>query len=291
MDFLRRSLLSLPGDNPRFVEKALASQADGLTLDLEDAVAPDQKPAARLSVAQTLRTADFGTKEKEVRINSLSTPFGREDVEVVVPARPHTLVVPKVSGIQDVQEVDDLVTGVEKAHGLPVGEVQLVPVIETPLGVINVESIAMASPRVTGIIFGSGDYTASTHATRSGEEWEFLYPRTKILLACRAAGIHAIDTPCGKVKDMEGLERSARRARVLGYDGKAIIHPDHIAIVNRVFSPTPEEIDYARRVIAAVAEAEAAGKGAATLDGQLIETVSAGFAQRTLDSARRTGLL
>lgn len=291
MDFLRRSMLFLPGDNPRFLAKALASPADALILDLEDAVAPHQKPAARLAVAQALRTQDFGAKEKAVRINSLSTPYGREDVETVVPARPHALVVPKVNGPQDVQEVDDLVAAVEKAHGLSQGEVKLMPIIESPLAVINVESIALASPRVAGLMFGIGDYTASTRGTPSGEEWEILYPRTKMLLACRAAGIDAIDCPYAKVKDLEGVERSARRARVLGYDGKAPIHPDHVPICNRVFSPTPEEIDYARRVIAAVAEAEAAGKGAATLDGQLIENVHAAIAQRTLNIARRAGLL
>ncbi len=291
MDFLRRSLLFLPGDNPRFLAKALASQADGLILDLEDAVAPHQKPAARLAVAQALGSADFGAKEKAVRINSLSTPYGREDVEVVVPARPHTLVVPKVNGIREMQEMDDLVTGVEKAHGLPLGGVKLMPIIETPLAVINVESIALAGPRVTGLMFGSGDYVVSTRGRLTDEEWELLYPRTKTLLASRAAGVDAIDLVWPKVKDLEGLEKSARRASVLGYDGKAIIHPDHVPIVNRVFSPAPEEIDYARRVIVAVAEADAAGKGAATLDGQLIENVHAAIAQRTLDIARRAGLL
>jgi citrate lyase beta subunit len=291
MDFLRRSLLFLPGDNPRFLAKALVSEADGLILDLEDAVAPNQKPAARLSVAQALSGSDFGTKEKLVRINALSTPYGREDVAVVVPARPHTLMVPKVDGIREVQEVDDLVTEVEQAHGLPVGDVGLVLLIETPLGVINAESIALASPRVTGLSFGSGDYTVSTRGTLSDEEWELLYPRTKTLLASRAAGVDAIDTIWAKVRDLKGVERSARRGRGLGYDGKAIIHPDHVPIVNRVFSPTPEEIDHARRVIAAVAGAEAAGKGAATLDGQLIEAPHAAIAQRTLEAARRAGLL
>ncbi|MEE9202545.1 MAG: aldolase/citrate lyase family protein, partial [Dehalococcoidia bacterium] len=159
VSFLRRSMLFLPGDNPRFLAKALGSEADGLILDLEDAVSPLQKPSARLSVAQALRDAGFGAKEKVVRINALSTPYGREEVETIVPARPHTLMVPKVNGIQEVQEVDDIVAGVEKAHGLPVGEVGLVLLIETPLGVINAESIAMSSPRVMGLAFGSGDYT------------------------------------------------------------------------------------------------------------------------------------
>jgi citrate lyase subunit beta/citryl-CoA lyase len=284
-------MLFLPGDNPRFLAKALGGEADSLILDMEDAVAPHQKGAARLAVAQALSSADFGAKEKAVRINSLSTPYGREDVEIVVPARPHTLVVPKINGIHEVQEVDSLIAGVEQAHGLPVGEVKLMLLIETPLGVINAESIAMAGPRVTGLVFGSGDYTLSTRGTLSDEEWEVLYPRTKMLLAARAAGVDAVDCVWGKVRDLEGLERSARRGRVLGYEGKAVIHPEHVPVVNRVFSPTPEEIDYARRVIAAVAEAEAAGKGAATLDGQLIETPHASMAQRTLDTGRRAGLL
>lgn len=291
MGFLRRSLLFLPGDNPRFLTKALDGPADAVILDIEDAVAPHQKPAARLAVAEALRTADFGGKERLVRINALSTPYGREDVEAVVPARPHTLVVPKAEGIRGVQELDDLVTGVEKANGLPVGEVEFLLLIETPLGVINAESIALASHRVTGLSFGSGDYSLSTRCILTDEEWELLYPRTRTLLAARAAGVKAIDLVWPKVKDLEGLEKSARRARVLGYDGKALIHPDHIPVANRVFSPSPEDIGRARRIIAAVAQAEAEGKGAATLDGQLIETPHAVMAQGVLDIASRAGLL
>ncbi|MDP6100571.1 MAG: CoA ester lyase, partial [Dehalococcoidia bacterium] len=259
MGFLRRSLLFLPGDNPRFLTKALDGPADAVILDIEDAVAPHQKPAARLAVAEALRTADFGGKERLVRINALSTPYGREDVEAVVPARPHTLVVPKAEGIRGVQELDDLVTRVEKANGLPVGEVEFLLLIETPLGVINAESIALASHRVTGLSFGSGDYSLSTRCILTDEEWELLYPRTRTLLAARAAGVKAIDLVWPKVKDLEGLEKSARRARVLGYDGKALIHPDHIPVANRVFSPSPEDIGRARRIIAAVAQAEAEG--------------------------------
>ncbi|MDP7239795.1 MAG: CoA ester lyase [Dehalococcoidia bacterium] len=291
MGFLRRSLLFLPGDNPRFLTKALDGPADAVILDIEDAVAPHQKPAARLAVAEALRTADFGGKERLVRINALSTPYGREDVEAVVPARPHTLVVPKAEGIRGVQELDDLVTRVEKANGLPVGEVEFLLLIETPLGVINAESIALASHRVTGLSFGSGDYSLSTRCILTDEEWELLYPRTRTLLAARAAGVKAIDLVWPKVKDLEGLEKSARRARVLGYDGKALIHPDHIPVANRVFSPSPEDIGRARRIIAAVAQAEAEGKGAATLDGQLIETPHAVMAQGVLDIASRAGLL
>jgi citrate lyase subunit beta/citryl-CoA lyase len=242
-------------------------------------------------VAAALRTADFGGKEKLVRINALFTPYGREDVEAVVPARPHTLMVPKSDGILVVQELDNLVTGMERANGLPVGEVGFLLLIETPLGVINAESIALASPRVTGLCFGSGDYVLNTHGTLTDDEWELLYPRNKTLLASRAAGVDAIDLVWPKVKDLEGLEKSARRARVLGYDGKAVIHPDHVPIANRVFSPSPEEIGRARRIIAAVAQAEAEGKGAATLDGQLIETPHAVMAQGVLDIASRAGLL
>ena len=296
MGRLRRSMLYLPGNNPRFLAKALAGEASCIILDLEDAVAPQQKGATRQAVVDTLRSVDFGAKEKVVRVNSLRSAFGLEDVKAVVPARPHTLIVPKFANAQDVLEMDALVTQVEKDSGLPEGEVKLMPLIESPSGVINVESIATASRRITGLAFGVGDYTESMrgkiyYGPMVDEQWEILYPRTKMLLACRAAGVDAIDTPHPKVGDLEGLERSALRARTLGYDGKALIHPSHVTITNRIFSPSPEDIAYAQRVISTVANAEAAGIGAASMDGHLVENVHVAIAERILSEARQLALI
>ena len=165
MDRLRLSMLYLPGDNQRFLAKALAGDANSIILDLEDAVAPHRKPATRLAVVEVLRGADFGVKEKVVRVNSLRSPYGIEDVKVVVPAAPHTLIVPKFGGAQDVQEMDDLITEVEKAHGLPAGGVKIMPLIETPQGVINAEAIAAAKldPTAVALItdYDKGDSNAA----------------------------------------------------------------------------------------------------------------------------------
>jgi len=249
-----------------------------------------EEASAREAVAEALRSADFGGKEKAVRVNSLMTEYGRADISELIKGRPDTLLLPKVNRSADILEYDTLVTEVEKKEGLPPGTIGLMALIETVLGIVNIHAIALASPRVNGLLFGAADYTRETRGRITPDRLEFHYPMTRILLAARVAGIHAIDTPYFDVKDLVGLERHTHQAKDRGYDGKAIIHPVQADVVNRIFTPSKEEVDCARRVIEAFERAKAEGRGATQLDGQLIENVHVTMAQRILKIAEKANV-
>lgn len=290
MERLRRTMLFVPGGNEKMATKALGLDADALIIDLEDSVAPQVKDEAREFTRRLIEDTDFGGREVAVRINSLKTEYGRDDIEVVVPARPHTLVVPKVESGEELQEMDQLMQEIEKKQNLPVGGVGLMPLIETPRGIINIDEIAMSTPRLTGFLFGAGDLTRETRGEITRERWELYYPLVKIVYAARAANIDAIDSPYFDVKDSEGCEANARQAKILGYDGKAVIHPAQVEVVNRVFTPTAQEVEHAKKVIEVYREAEEEGKGATQLDGQLIEHVHVTVARRLLAIAEKAGV-
>jgi len=283
-------MLFVPGGNERFLTKGVGLAVDALILDLEDSVTPDNKPSAREAVAEALREADFGDRERVARINSLMTEYGQSDIAVVAQGRPDAILVPKVNGPEDVVAYDALVGEAETRESLPAGSIGLMAMIETPQGIVNIESIALASPRMKALVFGAADYTRETRGKISPGRIELYYPMTRILLAARVAGIDAIDTPYFDIKDAEGLERHAQQARDLGYDGKTIIHPSQIDIVNRIFTPSREEVAYARRVIEAFEEAKGEGRGVTQLDGQMIENVHVDMAQRVLRIAQKAGL-
>ena len=289
MERLRRTMLFVPGGNEKLLTKALGLNADSLILDLEDSVALDKKASAREVVAQTLKSAEFGGKEKLVRINSLSTEYARSDISVVIKGRPDTFLLPKVNQPEDILDYQKFINEAENREGLPQGSIGLVALIETPLGIINIDSIALASPRMNGLLFGAADYTRETRGKITQNRVELYYPMIRILLAARVAGIDAIDTPYFDVRDMEGLERHTQQAKDMGYDGKALIHPSQVEVVNRIFTPTKEEGIYAERVIKAFEEAKAEGKGATQLDGQLIENVHVSMARRILKLGDKTG--
>ena len=290
-----RSALATPGGDARMITKALASAADVVIVDLEDAVAPEAKGAARATVIRSLRELDWGDRPRLVRLNGLATPwFYRDLIEIVEAAgdRLDCLMVPKINRPEDVYVVDTLLTQLELAIGRaqPIGlEVQ----IETAAGLARCEAIAAASPRIEAIVFGPGDYAASVAMplTRIGtpDRWDaaypghrFHYPMHRLLVAGRAAGVRVIDGPYADFRDEAGLRRAAELARALGYDGKWAIHPAQVATINAVFAPTTEEVLWARRVIAAYDEATAAGRGALALDGAMIDAASLRMAQATL---------
>lgn len=292
---IQRSALVTPGSNFRMIEKAVASAADVVIIDLEDAVAPDQKAAARTQVARALRDLDWGTKPGAFRVNALDTPwFYRDLIEIVEAAgdRIGLIVVPKVNRPEDVYVLDTLLTQLEQAVGLtrPIGlEVQ----IETATGVTNCEAIAAASPRVEAITFGPGDYAASTGmpmtAIGAPDAWDasydghrFHYPMHRILVAGRAAGVRVIDGPFADYRNDEGLRQSCRTARALGYDGKWAIHPAQIDTINEVFAPTAEEVIWARQVIASYEAAMSAGSGAMSMDGMMVDAATLRMARATL---------
>jgi citrate lyase subunit beta/citryl-CoA lyase len=236
---------------------------------------------------EALRVSDFGKKEKIVRINSILTEYGRLDIQTVIRGRPDTLLLPKVNRAQDILDHDAILTQVEKKAGLPEQSVGLIAMIESSLGIVNIDAIASASPRMKGLLFGAGDYTRETRGRITPERFELLYPMTRILLAARVAGIDAIDTPYFDIKNMDGLERHARQARDMGYDGKAVIHPAQLEVVHRVFTPTEQEVEQARRVIEAFEKARTEGKGVIQLDGQVIENVHVDMANRVLAIAEK----
>jgi citrate lyase subunit beta/citryl-CoA lyase len=187
--------------------------------------------------------------------------------------------------------MDALMMEIEKEGHFPTGGVKLIPLIETPLGIINIDEIAMSTPRLTGLLFGAGDFTRETRGLITKERLELYYPLMKIVIAARAAKIDAIDTPYFDVKDPEGCGANAQQAKLMGYDGKAAIHPTQVDVINKVFTPTPAEVERAKKIIEVYRKAEAEGKGATQLDGQLIEHVHATIARRILKIAEKAGVL
>ncbi len=295
---LQRSELAVPASNPSMIDKAAASAADYVFLDLEDAVAPPEKDAARRNAIQALNDIDWAARGKtvSVRINGLDTHYMYRDVVDVMEqagARVHTLLVPKAGVPADLYMVEALVSQIERAKGYST-RVGLEALIETALGMANVEAIAayanQGQGRLEALHFGVADYAASMRSRTvsigglnpdyPGDQWHAALSRMTI--ACRAYGLRAIDGPFGDFSDPEGYRASARRAAALGLEGKWAIHPSQIALANEVFSPPEAEVTRARRVIEALREAEAAGKGAASLDGKMIDAASEKMARNVL---------
>jgi len=291
---LQRSELAVPGSNPALFPKAAASDVDYVFLDLEDAVAPGDKEQARRNVIEGLRDIDWRGLGKtiSVRINGIDTHYMYRDVvDVVEQAGEHldTILIPKVGVAADVYMVDAMVTQIEEAMGLtnPIG---IEVLIETTLGMANVEAIATSSPRLEAMHFGVADYAASCRARTTnigglnpnypGDQWH--EGLSRMLVACRAYGIRPIDGPFGDFNDPEGYLDGARRAAALGYEGKWAIHPSQIGLANEVFSPPAEEVDHAHRILAALAEAAAEGRGAAQLEGRMIDAASARMAENVV---------
>ena len=295
---LQRSELAVPGSNPSMFEKAAASAVDYVFLDLEDAVAPADKEQARRNVIEGLRDIYWqGTgKTISVRINGIDTHYMYRDVvDVVEQAGTHldTILIPKVGVPADVYMVDAMVTQIEEATGLEPGSIGIEALIETTLGMANVEAIATSSPRLEAMHFGVADYAASCRARTTnigglnpdypGDQWHQALSR--MLVACRAYGLRPIDGPFGDFNDPDGYLDGARRAAALGYEGKWAIHPSQIELANEVFSPPATEVDRAHRILAALEEAAAEGRGAAQLDGRMIDAASARMAENVVAQA------
>ncbi|MGH3706727.1 MAG: HpcH/HpaI aldolase/citrate lyase family protein [Pseudonocardiaceae bacterium] len=291
---LQRSELAVPGSNTSFIDKAADSAADVVFLDLEDAVAPADKEQARRNTIEALRDIDWAGKGKtvSVRINGLDTHYMYRDViEVMEQAgdRVHTILVPKVGVPADLYCVETLINQVEQAKGYS-NKVGIEALIETALGMANVEAIASAPGRLEALHFGVADYAASNRARTvsigglnpdyPGDQWHSALSR--MIVACRAYGLRPIDGPFGDFSDPEGYRAGARRAAALGADGKWAIHPSQIDLANEVFSPPEAEVERARRIVEALAEAAAHGKGAAAVDGKMIDAASERMAQNVL---------
>jgi citrate lyase subunit beta/citryl-CoA lyase len=281
MGVLKRSLLYVPAYSEKMLRKAGTRGADVLILDLEDGVHPDRKVEARQVLAESLSGMDFGMAEVLVRVNPPASPWGQGDLDFVAETRPTGVVLPKVSDPDFVRSVDERL-----GQAVP-----LYLMVETARGVLAAPELARSSPRAAGLVFGAADYRESLRAGRHPEELELHYARSHILLAARAAGIGAFDTPWFEYQDAAGLEQSAHRVRMMGFDGKTAVHPGQVQVINRVFAPTPEEVARARRILAVMDEAFSKGQNVATLDGEMIEALHVNEARRIVKQAEALGIL
>ena len=294
---LQRSLLAVPASRPELFGKAFHGDADCVFLDLEDSVAPAEKESARAHAARGIRDFDWRGRGKTIslRINGLDTPFMYRDLIDIVEAsgdRLDTVIIPKVGRDSDVRMVDVLLTQIEEARGIR-RRIGIEALIETASGMVNIHAIAQASRRLESLHFGVADFAASLHARTTsigglsadypGDPWHSAL--TNLVVACRAFGLRPIDGPYGDFSDREGFLAAARRGATLGVEGKWAIHPSQVALANDVFTPTREEIDRARRILQAVDAAAAAGRGAAQLDGAMIDAASARLAQNIVTIA------
>jgi len=277
-----RTLLFVPGNQERRIEKARSVAADALILDLEDSVPPAEKNSARQMVAASLEGLASVGREVFVRTNSLSTPYIVPDIKAVVHSGIRGILLPKSESVEDIHKADALILDIEVEAGLEIGSTGILALIETPRGIINAYEIASASARILGLALGAEDYTLEMGITRTKEGDELYYPRMAISLACHAASVLAIDSVYTDVRDSEGLVKETKVVRQMGFQGKLVIHPDQVGPVNQVFVPSEDEIIHARRVVAAFEAAVAEGKASTSLDGRMVDAPVAERAKRLL---------
>ena len=287
---MRRSMLFLPGNNPNMLINGHCLGSDAVIFDLEDAVSPAEKDAARILVRNTMRYMDFGGCEIIVRINSIDTPYWKQDVDAILPYKPALILLPKTGTAQDALEADAYITEVEQKLGMERNTVGLMPLIETAMGVENAFAIASSTKRIQALFLGAEDLTADLQCKRTKEGKEIEYARTRLVVAARAAGVDVYDTPFTDVNDDEGIVKDAEYAKALGFTGKSSISPRHVEVINSVFSPTQKDVDYAYEVMEAIALAKEQGKGAIALHGKMIDAPIVTRAQRTIDMAEALGM-
>ena len=283
-------MMFVPGNNPGMMADAHIYGPDSIMLDLEDSVTLAEKDAARLLVYHALQSVDYGQTEMVVRINPLSTPFGRKDIEAVVRAGVHVIRMPKTETADEVREVEAEIERVEERLGC-LGRTQIMAAIESALGVVNAYDIATASKRMMGIALGAEDYCANLKTQRSQTGDELRLARETIVVAARAAGIDALDTVYSNLNDMEAFRAEVEFIKTLGFDGKSIINPRQIEVVNEVFAPKEKDIQKARTILAAIREAEARCSGVVAVNGKMVDRPVVIRAQRTIELAKASGLI
>ena len=283
-------MMFVPGNNPGMMADAHIYGPDSIMLDLEDSVTMAEKDAARLLVYNALKTIDYGDTEMVVRINPLNTPYGKKDVEAVVKAGVDVIRMPKTETADEVREVEEEILKWEKELGC-VGRTKIMAAIESALGIVNAYPIATASKRMMGIALGAEDYSASLKTQRTPGGAELLLARETIVVAARAAGISCFDTVYSNLDDMETFRKEVELIRDLGFDGKSIINPRQIEVVNEVFTPTPKAIEKSLRIVAAIKEAQAKGSGVVSLNGKMVDRPVVIRAERTIAYAIASGVL
>ncbi len=288
-------MMFVPGNNPGMMSDAHIYGPDSIMLDLEDSVTMAEKDAARLLVYNALKTIDYGDTEMVVRINPLNTPYGKKDVEAVVKAGVDVIRMPKTETAEEVHEVEEEILKWEKELGC-VGRTKIMAAIESALGIVNAYPIATASKRMMGIALGAEDYCANLKTQRTQGDnpnfgIELLQARQMIVVAARAAGIDALDTVYSNLNDMDTFRREVELIKALGFDGKSIINPRQIEIINEVFAPKEKDIEKALKVLAAIKEAEAKGSGVIAVNGKMVDKPVVIRAQHTIDLAIASGVL
>lgn len=286
----RRSLLFMPGDSLRKIEKAATLAVDSIVMDLEDGVAPARKEAARAAVLQALRSVDFGGRERLVRANPVAGPLARDDIMGTVAGLPDGYVLPKVESAQDVEAAGALLAAAERAHGLAPGRLRLLAGVETAAGIMNLRKIAAAgAPRLEALLFGAEDLAGDLGATRTREGWEIFYARSAVVTAAAAYGLQAIDMIFTGLHDLAGLEEECCRAAQMGYAGKMAIHPNQLPAIHAAFTPSAEQVAQAQRLLEAFAAQQALGAGVFELDGKMVDMPMVRAARRILERARPVG--
>ena len=287
---LRRSMLFVPGSNAAMISNTFIYKPDSIMFDLEDSVALAEKDTARMLVAHALQHPLYRELETVVRVNPLASEFGLLDLNAVVRAGTDIVRLPKTDSAQDIIDMDVAITEIEKACGRAVGSTQLLAAIESAQGILAVNDIAKASPRLMGIALGAEDYVRNMKTERSPDGIELLFARSSILHAARANGLMAFDTVYSDARNEEGFLREASLIKQLGFDGKSLINPNQITLIHNLFAPTQKEVDHATRVIAAAEEAERNGSGVVSLNGKMVDTPIIERAKLVLQRAAASGI-
>lgn len=290
MERLRRTMMFVPGANAAMLRDAPLYGADSIMFDLEDAVSLKEKDAARTLVHFALKTFDYSSVETVVRINGLDAG-GTEDVKAMVLAGVDVIRLPKTETAQDILDVEAVITQVEEANNIPVGTTKMMAAIESAVGVLNAPAIATSSSRLIGIALGAEDYVTNLKTRRYPDGQELFFARSMILHAARAAGIAAIDTVYSNVDNTEGFEAEVRLIKQLGFDGKSVINPRQIPLVNAIYAPTEKEIQNAKEVIWGIQEAEAKGSGVISVNGKMVDKPIVERAQRVIALAKAAKLI
>lgn len=285
----RRALLYMPGDDRRKIEKATTLGVDCICIDMEDGVAMTHKTEARAVIAQAMKDLYFGESEVCIRINSIGSGLESYDLVAALAANPDTIVVPKIESADQVLWVSDHIESYELSSGQELGSVHLLAGVETAKGILNLRKIAEADRRLEAIIFGAEDYAASIGARRTKEATEVLYARQAVITACAANDLQAIDMVYIDFRDLEGLRLEAEQGAGWGFSGKQVIHPNQVAVVQKAFTPSDQEIDYAKRIVETFESSQREGRGAYALDDKMIDMPLLKNARKVLDRARAAG--
>ena len=287
---LRRTMMFLNAQKPGLIKDPYIYKPDSIMLDLEDAVAENQKDVARFSLYHALKTINYRGCERVVRINGLDTPYWREDIRASVAGGCDAIRIPKTESPKDVQIVEAAIAEDEKAYGRPEGDVLIMAALESARGIMRAVDICEASERLFGIALSGGDYTKDLQTHITGTGVELMGARQNMIIAARAAGVQCFDTVYTDLKNMEGFRQDVETIHLMGFDGKSIINPRQIPIVHEIFTPTQKDIIFAEKVVKEIDSKKAQGIGVFTVDGKMIDIAFYDGAKRTIELAKASGV-